>query len=220
MMMLRQARVVTKLKDAVKITSIGEAHATYVDISKNRGGTEQIKLLTYNPLTQKFLFQTPSYFRIQQDSKQAVSLKIDMRVDNKAEDNIAIAMLGHTDKILIKLHNMPTSMSVLGLHSQQYAKLAIAYMDNWETDINNYIANKAKISFKKIKGIGDEVRTAPTVFSASGQNENPGKRHVGRPRKSVEAIKPVVAGKESDNDIFRLESRDGAMFVSNGLITQ
>ena len=190
--MLRQSSIEVKnSKEEVKTVEVGQALDAFNAYTK-LGGKEALYMLTYNQLTKQFTYQLPT------NVQPARGISKVLNVDIKVGDAVCTVKVGSIAKVLVMNNGLITSISVEALKNLHAVPIKIGFVVEDEK-------HKKSVEFKPI------IKVYDYTFAPVKPEEEVKKR--GRPKK-VEAKRD----QPEEYTLVKLDTKDGSMFVVDGII--
>ncbi len=216
--MLSSSQIQTKFEEKTEVHTLTEVRKLFDDNVKI-GGPIKLKLLTYNSISKgtKFSFQPPAVFTNQQSISKYLTLDLETGKGEVYSYNIDI-----TTKILVKSNNLVTSLLIGSLISMRDVKVA------YVRDIPVNLEKEPQVEFLKVLRIYDPIDEAKKKANQERSNKKPEEKVTEASKDEAQVLSLSDVAKKDDSKeekkaeeplrTFRLETKDGSLFVVDHLI--
>ena len=198
--MLKDSLVKLKNSENSEVVNINQVMTKYNQQIQS-GGNPNLNLLTYSPLTKKFLYQTPSIIHPINNISKVISLELEIK-----KDELFTVLLDVTTKLLVKTNGMVTTLTV-GALGRTTGNIQVAFVKD-----NN---ENSEIEFVTIKKVSDPIDDARKIINKASDNESKEVKKRGRPKKSITESSNMLI---QEFEVVRMETKDGSLFVCDNLI--
>lgn len=194
--MLKESLVKTMDKENVEVVTVSKVVDNYNE-QQRKGGAVILDLLTYNPLTKKFQYQTPALIKSVKDVSRVLSLELRVR----PEETFSV-FLDVTTKLLVRINGLVTTLTVEAFN-RTTGSIQVGFVSDNE---------KPEIEFVDIKKISDPIDNARKALKTV--DTQPVVKKKGRPKKVMDNQDVI----DHEFEVVRMETRDGSLFLCDHLL--